>query len=99
LSDAKKEARAARVSGGHAGISESTYVCNVLGGMVVTSAWRASGVGGSVGFEVSGLGIEEPIEVRVTFNAGPSALNAASEGDGVRSCLGSESTTIASDSD
>jgi len=83
------------VSGGHPGMCASTYACSVFGGMVATSAWRTSGVGASAGFEVSG--IEGPREDKVIFAAGPSPLNAASEGEGVRSCLGSESTAIASD--
>jgi hypothetical protein len=76
-----KEASAARVSGGHPGMCASMYdVCSILGGMVVTSTWRTSGVGTGAGFEVSG--IEGPREDRVLFAAGLSPLNAASRGRG-----------------
>ena len=47
----KKEARDARVSGGASEICASTYACRVLGGIRVTSERRASGVGGTAGFE------------------------------------------------
>jgi len=63
----------------------------------VTSERRASGVGGDAGFEVWWIG-DMVVVVEVVFATAPSPLNAASEGDGVRSCFGSpESTAIASD--
>jgi hypothetical protein len=90
---AKKEASVVRVSGGAAGIWESTYACRVFGGMVVTRVCKASGVGGSAGFEVEGS--EEVIVIRA---AELSPLYAASDGEGVRSCCGTEPTAITSDS-
>ena len=48
---AKNEARTARASSRACGICASTYACRVLGGIRVTSGRRASGVGGTAGFE------------------------------------------------
>ena len=39
------------MSSGACGICASTYACSVLGGIRVTSERRASGVGGTAGFE------------------------------------------------
>ena len=90
---AKNEARDARVSGGASGICASTYACRVLGGIGVTSERRASGVGGKTGFE--GM-VVVAVEVEFATVLSPFLLNAASEGDGVRSCFGStEPTAIA----
>jgi hypothetical protein len=91
---AKKDERVARVSGGAAGMLSSTYVCRVFGGIEVTSECRASGVGGTTCFDVSAEGLRGAI---VMFGCEPSPLNAASEGEGVRSCWGAESTAIGSD--
>jgi hypothetical protein len=82
-----------RVSGGAAGIWESTYACKVFGGIVVMRVCKASGVGGSAGFELDVSG--EAIVIRA---AELSPLNAASDGEGVRSCCGTEPTAITSDS-
>ena len=85
----------ARVSGGAAGMLSSTYVCRVFGGMELTSECRAPGVGGTAGFDVSEAeGLRGAI---VMFGCEPSPLYAASEGEGVRSCWGAESTAIGSD--
>ena len=83
------------MSGGASGICASTYACRVLGGIGVTSERRASGVGGNAGFE--GM-VSVVVAVGEVVFATAFPLNAASEGDGVRSCFGSpESTSIASD--
>jgi hypothetical protein len=58
----------------------STYVCRVFGGIEVTSECRASGVGGTA--DTGGPGGT----MVVVFECEPSPLNAASEGEGVRSC-------------
>ena len=86
------------MSGGASGICASTYACRVLGGIGVTSERRASGVGGNAGFEGMVVVVVAAGEVVFATAPSPSPLNAASEGDGVRSCFGSpESTSIASD--
>ena len=82
----------ARVSGGAAGMLSSTYVCRVFGGMELTSECRAPGVGSTAVSEAEGLR-----GAIVMFGCEPSPLYAASEGEGVRSCWGAESTAIGSD--
>jgi hypothetical protein len=61
--------------------------------MEVMSVCNASGVGGSADLEVEASG--EAIVIRA---AEVSSLNAASDGEGVRSCCGTEPTAITSDS-
>ena len=89
MSVAKKDASAASVSGGAVGSCASTYACSVFVGIVETRACSASGVGGNAGFG------EERAGGEAICAAGP--LEAASDGEGVRSCWGTESTTISSD--
>jgi hypothetical protein len=68
---AKNEARAARVSGGAAGMLSSTYVCRVFAGTEVTSECRASGVGGTAGgIDVYELELEGSRVVRTRSRAG-----------------------------
>ena len=72
------------MSGGAAEMLSSRYACRVFAGMEVMSECRASGVGGT-----AGVGECEDPGGRVIAIVGccrPSPLNAASEGEGVRSC-------------
>jgi hypothetical protein len=61
--------------------------------MEVMRVCKASGVGGSADFEVEASG-----EAIVIYAAELRSLNAASDGEGVRSCCGAEPTAIMSDS-